>query len=92
MPGSPRDSSVPHADPSLRRQGQKLTYRPVRLVNSDISIGCATGIRVGNGDPAEANATNHVWLLIGRQVRLPQRIELRRVACSAYHLSALSSA
>ena len=52
----------------------------MRLVNSDISIGCATGIRVGNGDPAKASATDYVWLLIGRQVRLPQRIELRRVA------------
>jgi hypothetical protein len=68
------------AVPSLGRQSQKLTYRPVRLVNSDIRIGCATGIRVGNGDSAEAGATDHVWLLIGRQVRLPQWIELRRVA------------
>jgi hypothetical protein len=70
----------PSRDPSLRRQSQKLTNRPVRLVNSDTRIGCAVGIRVGNGDPAEASATDHVWLLIGRHVRLPQRIELRRVA------------
>ena len=48
------------------RQGEKLTYCSMRLVYCDISIGCAAGIRVGNGNPAEAGTPNHVGLLIGR--------------------------
>src|SRR5579885_850750 len=61
--------------------GQKLANRAMGLIDGRIGVGARAGVRIGDGDAAEALAADHIRPLVRRNAEIvEERIELVGIA------------
>src|SRR6202034_2677211 len=64
----------------LTGDGESFADRAIGLVDSGVRVGGRTGIRVGDGDPAEGRAAHNIRLFALGPVGVEQRVELIGIA------------